>query len=211
MDATLQGLPLNEKIINKIIKEIISINLEDNTYFEMKNVKSIKIDDEYNNYRVSLVGIVERTRINLKVDITTGDPITPRAITYNYPCIFENEVINIYAYPIETILADKYETIISRNISNTRMRDFYDIYMLYKIKGKEINYQDLKKAVLNTSINRASLTIIKNAKEILINIEKDNTLNKLWNNYVKDEKYVGNLQFRETIAIINKIFGKINL
>lgn len=129
MDTTIKGIALKE-----IVQEIININVDDGIRFEIKDISYIREEDEYENFRISLIANVGKTKNPMKLDLTTGDAITPREIEYTYSCIFSKESIKIMAYPVETIVAEKYETIIRRNITTTRMRDFYDLYTLYKLK-----------------------------------------------------------------------------
>ena len=129
MDTTIKGIPLKEEKIKEIVEEIININ------------SYIREEDEYENFRISLIANVGKTKNPMKLDLTTGDAITPREIEYTYPCIFSKEDIKIMAYPLETILAEKYETIIRRNITTTLMRVLYDLYTLYKLKKDEIDYK----------------------------------------------------------------------
>ena len=134
MDTTIKGMSLKEEKIKEIVEEIININVDDGIKFEIKDISYIREEDKYENFRISLIANVGKTQNPMKLDLTTGDAITPREIEYAYPCIFSKENIKIMAYPLETILAEKYETIIRRNITTTRMRDFYDLYTLYKLK-----------------------------------------------------------------------------
>lgn len=141
MDSIVKGIALKEEKIKEIVEEIININVDDGIRFEIKDISYIREEDEYENFRISLIANVGKTKNPMKLDLTTGDAITPREIEYTYPCIFSKEDIKIMAYPLETILAEKYETIIRRNITTTRMRDFYDLYTLYKLKKDEIDYK----------------------------------------------------------------------
>lgn len=126
----------------------------------------------------------------MKLDLTTGDAITPREIEYTYPCILGTEDIKIKAYPLETILAEKYETIIRINITTTRMRDFYDLYTLYNLKKDEIDYEILKEAIERTSNKRKSQNIMKNYEEIIKDIKEDSYLKSLWEVYLSENKYI---------------------
>ena len=123
----------------------------------------------------------------MKLDLTTGDAITPREIEYIYPCIFSKEDIKIMVYPLETILAEKYETIIRRNLTTTRMRDFYDLYTLYKLKKDDIDYKILREAIERTSNKRESQEIMKDHKEIIEDIKEDSYLRSLWDVYLSEK------------------------
>ena len=210
MDTTIKGIPLEEEKIKDIVEEIISINVEDGIKFEIKDISYIREEDEYENFRISLIANVGKTKNPMKLDLTTGDAITPREIEYTYPCIFTKEDIKIMAYPLETILAEKYETIIRRNITTTRMRDFYDIYTLYKLKKDEINYEILKEAVERTSDKRGSQEIIKDYEEIIEDIKEDSYLRSLWEIYLSENKYIGDLTFDKVVGVVTILSNRIN-
>lgn len=146
----------------------------------------------------------------MKIDITTGDAITPREIEYAYPCIFSKKDIKIMAYPLETILAEKYETIIRRNITTTRMRDFYDLYTLYKLKKDKINYEILKEAIEKTSKKRGSQDIMQDYEKIIEDIKEDSYLRSLWDVYLKENKYIGDLSFDKVGDVVTILSNSIN-
>lgn len=202
MDTTIKGIPLKEEKIKEIVDEIININVDDGIKFEIKDISYIREEDEYENFRISLIANVGKTKNPMKLDLTTGDSITPREIEYTYPCIFSQEDIKIMAYPLETILAEKYETIIRRNITTTRMRDFYDLYTLYKLKKDEINYKILKEAIERTSNKRGSQEIIKDYEEIIKDIKEDSYLRSLWEVYRSENKYIGDLTFDKVVDVV---------
>ncbi len=210
MDTTIKGIALQEERIKEIVEEIININVDDGIKFEFKSLNYIREDDEYENFRVSLLAKVGKTKNPMKLDLTTGDAITPREIEYSYPCIFSKEAIKIMAYPLETVLAEKYETIIRRNITTTRMRDFYDLYTLYKLKKAEIDYGILKEAIKRTSSKRQSQEIMADYEEIIEDIRRDSYLKTLWEVYINENKYIGDLNFDKVIDAVNIISSKIN-
>ena len=209
MDTTIKGIALKEEKIKEIVDEIININVDDGIKFEIKDISYIREEDEYENFRISLIANVGKTKNPMKLDLTTGDTITPKEIEYTYPCIFSKENIKIMAYPLETILAEKYETIIRRNITTTRMRDFYDLYTLYKLKKDEINYEILKEAVERTSKKRESQEIMKDYKEIIEDIKEDLYLRALWEVYLSENKYIGNLSFDKVVGVVTILSNRI--
>ena len=202
MDTTIKGIALKEEKIKEVVDEIININVEDGIKFEIKDISYIREEDEYENFRISLIANVGKTKNPMKLDLTTGDAITPREIEYTYPCIFSKENIKIMAYPSETILAEKYETIIRRNIATTRMRDFYDLYTLYKLKKDEINYEILKEAVERTLNKRESWEIMQDYEEIIEDIKEDSYLRSLWEVYLSENKYIGDLSFDKVVDVV---------
>ena len=146
----------------------------------------------------------------MKLDLTTGDAITPREIEYTYPCIFSKENIKIMVYLLETILSEKDETIIRRNITTTRMRDFYDLYTLYKLKKDEINYEILKEAIERTSNQRGSQEIMKDSEEIIEDIKEDSYQRSLWEVYLKENKYIADLAFDKVVDVVTTLSNRIN-
>ena len=211
MDTTIKGIALKEDIIRNVISEIIHIEVDDSIEFEITDISHIREEDEYENFRVNLIAEFGKIKNDMKIDITTGDAITPKEMEYLYPCMFQNESIRVLAYPLETILAEKYESIIKRNIATTRMRDFYDLYNLYNLRKEEIDFDILKQAIISTSNRRESLSLIKEAMEIIEDIKEDYYLKELWKVYLADNLYVGNLDFLETVKIVEIIADKIAL
>lgn len=207
MDSIIKGLPLTEENITKVVNSIINIEVNDGIQFEIKDVNYIRESDEYENFRVSLVANIGKTKNPMKLDLTTGDTITPREIEYSYPCIFHEKNIEVLAYPVETIIAEKYESIIKRNITTTRMRDFYDLYTLYNLKKSEIDIDILSTAIKRTSSKRESSQIMKISEEIIEDIQNDPYLKELWDVYVSENKYIGDLSFDEVVDVI-KIISK---
>ena len=211
MDTTIKGVALKEDIIRNVISKIINTVVDDGIEFEITGISHIREEDEYENFRVNLIAEFGKIKNDMKIDITTGDAITPKEMEYLYPCMFQNESIRVLAYPLETILAEKYESIIKRNIATTRMRDFYDLYNLYNLRKEEIDFDTLKQAIISTSNRRESLSLIKEAMEIIEDIKEDYYLKELWKVYLADNLYVGDLDFLETVKIVEIIADKIAL
>ena len=157
MDTTIKGVPLKAEVIRNIVSEIINVEVDDGIEFEITDISHIREEDEYENFRVHLIANFGGIKNDMKIDITTGDAITPKEIEYLYPCMFQEESLKVLAYPLETILAEKYESVIKRNISTTRMRDFYDLYNLYNLRKEDINFDILKQAIISTANRRESL------------------------------------------------------
>lgn len=210
MDSTIKWIALKEEKIKEIVEEIININVDDGIRFEIKDISYIREEDEYENFRISLIANVGKTKNPIKLDLTTGDTITPREIEYTYPCIFNKEDIKIMAYPLETILAEKYETIIRRNITTTRMRDLYDLYTLYKLKKDEIDYKILKEAIERTSDKRGSHDEMQDYEEIIEDIKEDSYLRSLWEAYLSENKYIRDLTFDKVVDVVTILSNRIN-
>ena len=204
IDTTIKGLPVKEEIIKEIVLEILNIEVNDGIEFVLGKIENIREISEYENYRLHLTANFEKIKNPLKIDITTGDVIIPSEIEYSYETIFK-EKLNILVYSLETLIAEKYETIIKRNITTTRLRDFYDIYMIFKLKNDKIDVNNLKQAIWETAKNRNSIEEILESKEILEDVKNDEYLNKQWNIYKNENKYVDNIQFSEILKLLNKI------
>ena len=205
MDTTIQGLPMTEEEIEKIIKEILALDVEDGIHFEYQGMQPIREDDEYNNFCVSICAMYGKMKIPMKIDITTGDKITPRQIDYGYKFMFEDKSVLVKAYTLETIIAEKYETVIRRNIGNTRARDFYDLFVLVKIKKDEIRWNVLKEAVQATAIKRDSLEELTEYKEIIEDMQESQFLERIWEKYKEENTYSEGIAFADTLDIVSWI------
>ena len=205
LDTTIKGLPLNKSTITKVITEIINIDLKDNITFEIENIKDIREEDLYSGYNVNLKADFDGLKTNLMIDITTGDVITYKEVEFKYSTLFDNETINIMTYNYETIIAEKFESIISRNIDNTRMKDYYDLYMFVNLKWNDINKDTLRKAIINTSKARETLDYIDNASKYIELISEDSRLKSLWNSYQNNYEYAKDIEFEDTINAIKVI------
>ena len=205
LDTTIKGLPLDRETITKVINEIISIDLDDNVNLEIKNMKDIREEELYSGFEVNLKAEFDGLKTNLMIDITTGDVITYKEVEFKYNTIFDNEIINIMTYNYETIIAEKFESIISRNIDNTRMKDYYDLYMFVNLKWNDINKDTLRKAIINTSKARETLDYIDNASKYIELISDDERLKALWNSYQNNYEYAKDIEFVDTINAIKVI------
>ena len=185
-------------------------DVNDGINFTYKRIEPIREDDEYNNFRVFLDAEYGKIKNPMKIDITTGDEITPAAIQYDYPLLFEDGSIPVMAYTLETILAEKYETIIRRNIGTTRARDFYDLYALYRTRKNQLQIPVLKLAVEHTANKRGSLELMFEWKEIIEDIRTEKALVNLWKNYTESNKYASGLSFDEVVDAAFEIGKLIN-
>ena len=205
LDTTIKGLQLSKDTIIKVVNEIINIDINDNIKLEIENIKDIRKEELYSGFNINLKAEFDGLKTNLMIDITTGDVITYKEIEYKYITLFDDEVIDIMSYNYETILAEKFESIISRNIDNTRMKDYYDLYMFVNLKWNEINKKILIKAIINTAKNRETLDYINNCGRYLELISDDLRLKSLWNNYQNNYEYAKNISFQDTINSSKKI------
>ena len=207
IDATLKSLPLNIDSIRNIFEEILSIDIDDNVNFEIVNIKDIRLEDEYGGFRINVKGTFYKIKTNFFIEITTGDIITPREIKYKYNSIFEDKKINIMAYTIETIIAEKFQSIISKNITTTRAKDFYDLYMLLNDHKDDINNRNLVKAIENTFNKRNTEFDTHNFKETVEILEDSNVLKRLFTDYQSKLEYTKEVSFDDTIKIIKNIIN----
>ena len=208
MDTMLKGIPLEVKTLEKIIKKIIGIDGKDGITFEIVSIKDIRLIDKYGGLKVKLIGYKEHLRVPLAIDVTVGDPITPKELNFRYKCMFDDAYVNIMAFNKETIIAEKFETFITDNIMNTRAKDFYDLYILLTRFYNDINKDDLVKAIKNIFERRAAkfdinimasnFDLIKNSEKLRANFNRF----KLKNVYVKDISYE---EVMDAIEIIIKL------
>lgn len=205
LDTTLKGISLTKENIEKIIDEIINIDVDDNIEFSIFSIKDIRLEEKYSGFCVHLNANFEGLKKHLLIDITTGDVITYREINFSYKTIFDDEIINIMAYNIETIVAEKFEAILSKNIENTRMKDYYDLYIFTSLKWDKIDKEILKKAILNTCNNRESNEYLNDSDYYIDMICKNEFIKKLWNDYKNKYSYAKNIYFEDTIKAIEKI------
>jgi predicted nucleotidyltransferase component of viral defense system len=210
MDATIKGLPVNEQTIREMFEEICKIELDDDVIFEFRRIGEIREGDEYTGYRVSLSANYPPMEVPLKLDITTGDKITPREIEYQFKLLLEDRSISVLAYNLETILAEKLETVISRGDQNTRPRDFYDIYILAKLQSSNIESEALKAALDATAKKRGSANVIKNYRGIMETVEKSEVMQRQWRNYQKDFEYAVGIEFADVCEAVVGLMERIN-
>jgi len=197
MDATIKGYPVKEDSIRKMIEEILGIPIEDGITFRLQSIHEIREDDEYSGYRASLIAEYGRMAVPLKLDITSGDKITPREIEYSYKLMWENRSISILAYNLSTILAEKLETILSRADQNTRARDYYDVYILTKLQGENIDDKTLSLALSATAEKRGSAHLLSQFRDILSTVKSSSIMKIRWENYQKDFDYAKGIEFEE--------------
>lgn len=209
MDATIKGFPVNEKAIRNMIEDIIAIPVADDISFRLNSINEIREGNEYTGYRVALYADYEKMAVPLKLDITTGDMITPREIEYNYKLMFEERDISVLAYNLSTILAEKLETVVSRGDQNTRPRDYYDIYILTKLQADNINIDTLSLAMKATAQNRSSIERMKHYVDVMHVVKDSDVMKQQWEDYKKDFDYVSGIEFEDVcdavVAVMNLI------
>ena len=205
MDTTIKGIPVNEKTISKILKEILEIEIDADINYKLVKLIPIRQKDVYEDFCAKISCTFGKINAVLNIDITTGDVITPREMRYFYSKILESGTIPIMTYTIESVIAEKFETISSRNITTTRARDFYDLYMLYHLYKDKIDKDILREAIERTSEHRGSIKSVSQYKEVVDLFKISGTTKTLWEKYIKSNPYTKDIDFLETITAYEKI------
>lgn len=208
LDVTLKGTTLSQENLITIFEEILS-DSDDIFSFEVDKLEPIRQDDEYGGFSLKLNATFDTLREVVFIDITTGDKITPREITYSMPSLFTNETIEVWTYNLETVLAEKLETIISRGVASTRPRDRYDLFTLYHIRKDEIDFDVLRKALANTVEKRGSKEAIDIWESQLNSIETDEYQKQLWTRYQRQFKYAQDISFEKSVQIVRELMTTI--
>ena len=208
LDVTLKGTSLNRDNLINIFEEIVS-NTTSVFSFTVDKLEPIRQDDIYGGFSIKLNATFDTLNEVIFIDVTTGDKITPREISYSMPSLFTNHTIDVWAYNLETVLAEKLETIISRGVASTRPRDRYDLFTLFKLRKNQIDFTILKRAVENTSEKRNSKELIQNWRNQVRGIETSDYQKNLWIRYQRQFKYAKDISFEESVQIINEIMKQI--
>ena len=211
MDATIMGIDISKNKMVSILNEILSIDLNDGVKFDIVKVTDIRKDDEYGGNKYHIIGKIDNTKINLEIDISTSDKVTPRELKFKYHLLFEDRSILISSYNIETILAEKIETILRRGKYNSRMKDYYDIYFFLTKLKNDINMKILKEAINNTFTKRESLRYLEDYEEIIESIINSRRIEKLWAIYSNRYKYADGITVNEILILLKDVIKKLNL
>lgn len=203
-DMTIRGVTVSTDAVRNMVEAIISVPLPDGVSFSIKSVSSIMDEAEYPGIRVSMNAFMEGVRVPLKLDFSTGDVITPCAVEYPYKLMFEDRAVNLLSYNLETVLAEKLETVIARTTANTRMRDFYDIYILSSIYRQRINPNLLADALEATSRQRGSLGLMANAEKVLADLHESKDILTLWENYKSKFQYAENISWNKVLRAVRQ-------
>lgn len=206
MDTTIKGFSLTEENVLNIMTEICNVKIDDNVSFKINKSELIREDDDYGGYRITFEASYNNEMpVVMKIDITTGDKITYKEIKYDFTLMLEERKIQIWSYNLETIIAEKFESIIKRGPLSTRIRDYYDIYMLVNTQSKNIDTKTLKDAIILTSEHRDSRKIIENWKETVDIIKDNDKMKKQWDKYQKNNFYAEDIQYSDLITAIKKV------
>jgi predicted nucleotidyltransferase component of viral defense system len=205
IDANIKGQTLNETEIASIMSNILCLPIDDNVSFTLKNIEEIREETDYPGYRISIEAILDKTCQMLKMDVTTGDPIIPKETEYSFRLMFQDRAIGIMAYNLETILAEKFETLIARSVTNTRMRDFYDIYIL--TLTQKLKYGNFKAALKNTTEKRGTVKQIETVGEVIQAIAENTIMIDLWQRYRKKYSYAANVTWEMVIESLKRLLN----
>ena len=206
LDATVKGANVNVEEIENLISAIVSVPIDDGVKFQLKSISEIMDEAEYPGIRVSMTTTFDGVVTPLKIDISTGDAITPREVRYSFKLMLEDRSIDIWAYNLETVLAEKLETIITRTTTNTRMRDFYDIYILDQLHGNTLNRQTLYDALLATAKKRGTERHLAEAMDVLNEVESSPVMQKLWESYRRKFSYAADLEWSVIMEAIRSLY-----
>lgn len=207
IDASLSAYTLSKENAVRLIEEIMGTELSDGLRFQITKVTDIMEENDYPGIRFTLEAELDHLRQSIKIDISTGDIITPGAVEYSYPLMFEDRSIALLTYNLETLLAEKLETIMSRGAANTRMRDFYDIYVIGKQQAFDADI--LRAAFMATSEKRGSLGHLPGLNAALRELEADEAMLRLWNNYRDESFFVGELSWKETMQAVERLAAQV--
>ena len=212
LDATIKGTNVSVEDVEMIISQIISIPLDDGVSFRIKRISEIMEEADYPGVRVSMETKFDGVITPLKIDISTGDIITPREIKYNFNLMLENRTIEVWAYNLETVLAEKLETVISRNVTNTRMRDFYDIYILQKLYVEQLSKDVLRDALVATAKKRETLEQIEteDIDEVFDEIQSSSVMENLWKAYQRNYSYSADIPWHTIMKSIRTLYEIIS-
>ena len=206
MDTTIKGFPLTKDNITNIMDEICNIEIDDNVKLKINKVELIREDDDYGGYRITFEAKYNNEMpVIMKIDITTGDKITYKEIEYSFILMLEDRKIQIWSYNVETIIAEKFEAIVKRGVLSTRIRDYYDVYMLINTQNKIIDKKTIKDAITLTAQYRGTSEIIKDWKKIVEKIANDSKMRQQWKRYQKDNFYAEEIEYKELINAISKV------
>lgn len=209
LDTTVRGFTLTHSKAAEVFGEICAIDAGDDLSYELLRTDDIRETDEYPGIRVFLRACYDPLAVPLTVDVTTGDKITPSAIAYEYPFVFDEGSAMVMAYPLETVLAEKIETVLARNVATTRIRDFYDIYELWHVRGCTVRGRTLAQALAATCEKRNSQEAIERHGEIIDAMRADDGLRRQWQTYASKHSYAAGLSFTETLDSVRDVMESI--
>lgn len=211
MDTTIVGIDVSKEKMIKTLNQILSINLNDGVKFDVIDITDIREEDEYGGNKYHIVGRKENLKVNLEIDVSTGDKVTPKELKYKFPLLFEDKTILINSYNIPTILSEKIETILRRGVFNSRMKDFYDVYYFLNNLNNEIDMNILKEALENTFTKRDSFKYLNDYDKIIISIKSSEKIKKVWKTYSNKYKYANNISIEKILDMLLELMNDLNV
>lgn len=208
LDATVKGANVSVEDVENMMAEIIAVPIDDGVTFQVKSISEIMDEAEYPGIRVTMTTLFDGVRTPLKIDISTGDAITPKEVRYSFKLMLEDRSIDVWAYNLETVLAEKLETIITRTTTNTRMRDFYDIAILQQLYGSTLDPHVLHDALLATAHKRGTERHLAEAAEVFDEVEASPVMQDLWVAYQKKFSYASDLGWNTVMAAVRQLFAR---
>lgn len=209
LDTTVIGFTLTHESAERVFREVAAVSVDDDWDFEFNRTEDIREIDDYPGIRVHLRATYPPMSVPLVVDVTTGDSITPGPIGYDYPLLFDGGSVRLMSYPLETVLAEKLETVVSRGVTNTRPRDFYDIHLLWRLRDDDCNVPMLRKALAATCNKRSSAQRMVRWQAVLDEVVVDQTMLALWDKYVKKNPYASGVELAQCCETTRKILGAV--
>ncbi len=206
MDAMLKGIEVSKENLEKVLSDILKIDVEDGITFEILDFRKIREEDLYGGYRVSIKAFADKLSVNLKMDITTGDPIIPREIEYSYKCLIDEGIIKIMAFSKYSVIAEKFETLFETLETDTRAKDFYDIY---KLMSDDIDREKVYKAIYSTFKRRNALNLLEDLEDRLNIIKESTALKEYWHNYQRKNYYAKNVSYEDFTNSVEDIINII--
>ena len=207
IDFLIRNIAFQKENVVDVFKEIIAINVGDLVTFEYIGISDIREDDQYGGFNVSILGKLENIKVMVSVDVATGDPITPSSVVYDYKCLFDEETIRFASYNYETIISEKLQTILARGTTNSRSKDFYDLYIIYKLRFDKVDKQQLSNAFINTCKHRGTVFSKDEAFKTTSSILESKMINERWISYTKKNSFARAIDFKDVIETVNKIIG----
>ena len=207
LDTTITGFTLTRESAEKVFREVAVIDADDDWAFEFDRTEDIRETDDYPGIRVYLKAAYPSMVVPLKIDVTTGDSITPGPVAYDYPLLFDGGSIRLMSYPLETVLAEKFETVVSRGVTNTRPRDFYDILLLWRTRGDKCEIPTLWEALERTCAKRGSTEMMEHWQTILDEVATDKAMLVLWDKYAKKNPYAAGIELAQCCETAKEVLA----
>lgn len=209
LDTTIMGFTLTHESAEKIFSEVAAVDVNDDWSFELDHTEDIRETDDYPGIRVYLKAMYPPMAVPLKIDVTTGDSITPGPVAYDYPLLFDEGSVGLMSYPLETVLAEKLETVVSRGVANTRPRDFYDIHLLWKTRGGECEIPTLREALEHTCAKRGSVRMVARWRLVLDEVATDKAMLAQWGRYAKKNPYAAGIELMQCCETAKEILAAL--